>query len=456
MATDNRTNWHPESWQAKTAGQQPLYRDTEAVKSVVDRLGRLPQLVTHGEVEALKKQIAEAARGERFLLQGGDCAESFDDCTADNIANKLKILLQMSLVLVTGMRKRVTRVGRIAGQYAKPRSADMETRGGQTLPSYRGDLINRPPFTPEDREPDPELMLRGYERAALTLNHIRALVDGGFADLHHPENWDLDFVRQSPMEKEYREIVDSVRDSLQFMETIAGSRVSGSGRVDFYTSHEALHLLYEQAQTHQVGHDGRWYNMATHFPWIGMRTAELDGAHVEYFRGIANPVAVKVGPGMSAEHLKALIEVLDPHDEPGRLTLIHRLGANKIESGLPPLIEAAQATGRTVLWSCDPMHGNTEKTQSGIKTRRVENVFSELEQAFDIHQKMGSHLGGVHIELTGENVTECMGGASGLTEKDLERAYRSQVDPRLNYDQALELAMRVAGYRLRSSKHRVA
>jgi len=456
LESRNKEGWSPDSWQSKTAGQQPLYRDEERVSSVLGRLNRLPQLVTHGEVDALKQQLAEAARGERFLLQGGDCAESFDDCTADNIASKMKILLQMSLVLVTGMRRRVTRVGRIAGQYAKPRSADMETRDGQTLPSYRGDLINRPPFTPEDREPDPELMLRGYERAALTLNHIRALVDGGFADLHHPENWDLDFVRNSPMKREYHRIVDSVLDSLQFMETIAGSRVSGSGRVDFYTSHEALQLHYEQALTHKAGPDGRWYNMSTHFPWIGMRTAELDGAHVEYFRGIANPVAVKVGPGMTAKHLQALVEVLDPHGEPGRLTLIHRLGAGKIEQHLPGLIDAVRATGRTVLWTCDPMHGNTETTQSGIKTRRVENVFSELEQAFRIHESLGSHLGGVHIELTGENVTECIGGASGLTEKDLERAYRSQVDPRLNYDQSLELAMRVAGYRLKESGNRVA
>ncbi|MDQ2070761.1 class II 3-deoxy-7-phosphoheptulonate synthase [Natronospira bacteriovora] len=456
MNHQKNNDWSPESWQRKAAGQQPLYRDPEQVDSVVARLNRLPQLVTHGEIEALKQQLAEASRGERFLLQGGDCAESFDDCTAENIANKLKILLQMSLVLVTGMRKRITRVGRIAGQYAKPRSADTETRDGVTLPSYRGDLINRSPFTAEDREPDPELMLRGYERAALTLNHIRALVDGGFADLHHPENWDLDFVRSSAMKQEYRRIVDSVLDSLQFMETIAGGRVSGSGRVDFFTSHEALQLHYEQAQTHRVRANGRWYNMSTHFPWIGMRTAELDGAHIEYFRGIANPIAVKVGPGMSPETLKELVRVLNPDNEAGRLTLIHRLGASRIKELLPPMIEAVQSTGRSVLWTCDPMHGNTETTQSGIKTRRVENVFSELEQAFHLHEANDSHLGGVHIELTGENVTECLGGASGLTEQDLEKAYRSQVDPRLNYDQALELAMRVAGYRLRESDHRVA
>lgn len=447
-------NWRPDSWQQRTAGQQPLYNDQAGVEDALHRLRRLPQLVTHGEIEALRLQLAEAARGERFLLQGGDCAESFDDCTAENIASKLKILLQMSLVLVTGMKRRVIRVGRIAGQYAKPRSADVETRDGVTLPTYRGDLVNRSAFTPEDREPDPELMLRGYERAALTLNHLRALVDGGFADLHHPENWDLDFVRHSPLAREYRHIVDSVRDSLQFMETITGAAPTESNRVDFFTSHEALHLHYEQAQTHRVGRAGRWYNMSTHFPWIGMRTAQLDGAHVEYFRGIANPIAVKIGPGMEPETLKQLIHTLDPEDEPGRLTLIHRLGASKVADQLPALIRAAQDTGHTVLWTCDPMHGNTEKTDSGYKTRRVENVFSELEQAFRIHEENDSHLGGVHIELTGEDVTECIGGATGLTEADLERAYRTPVDPRLNYEQALELAMRVAGYRLGQGRDR--
>lgn len=454
MSPKPPTNWRPDSWQERTAGQQPLYSETGEVEAALRRLRRLPQLVTHGEIDSLKGQLAEAARGERFLLQGGDCAESFDDCTSENIAGKMKILLQMSLVLVTGMKRRVIRVGRIAGQYAKPRSADMETKDGMTLPSYRGDLINRSAFTPEDREPDPELMLRGYERAALTLNHIRALVDGGFADLHHPENWDLDFVRHSPLADEYRRIVDSVQDSLQFMETISGAAPRESNRVDFYTSHEALHLHYEQAQTHRTGGDGRWYNMSTHFPWIGMRTAQTDGAHVEYFRGISNPVAVKVGPSMDPAELQRLIRVLDPEKEPGRLTLIHRLGASRIEESLPPLIRAAQETGHPVLWTCDPMHGNTEKTASGYKTRRVENIFAELEHAFRIHEQLGSHLGGVHIELTGEDVTECIGGATGLTEADLERAYRSAVDPRLNYEQALELAMRVAGYRLNDKRDR--
>lgn len=438
-------DWYPTSWQGKTAGQQPLYAESAEVERVVANLNRMPPLVTWGEIEALKAQLASAQRGERFLLQGGDCAESFDECTAEFISNKLKILLQMSLVLTHGMKKRIVRVGRIAGQYAKPRSADIETRDGVTLPSYRGDLINRSPFTKEDRTPDPNLMLRGYERAALTLNYVRALVEGGFADLHHPEYWDLAFVNDSPLAEEYRAVVRSIDDALNFMETISGQPIHETSRVDFFTSHEGLHLLYEQAQTHYVEEAGRWYNQSTHFPWIGMRTAEVDGAHVEYFRGIANPVAVKVGKATSPEAIKRLVDLLNPDNEPGRLTLIHRYGASNVEAGLPKLIEAVRATGKSVLFSCDPMHGNTETTNKGVKTRRFENILLELEAAFRIHAESGSTLGGVHVELTGENVTECTGGARGLEEGDLDRAYRSSVDPRLNYEQALEMAMRIVG-----------
>ena len=435
--------WKPESWRNRVAGQQPLYPDAGAAEQVVAQIRRLPPLVTWGEVDKLRAQIAEAQRGERFLLQGGDCAESFDDCTGEPIANKLKILLQMSLVLVHGLKKRVIRVGRLAGQYAKPRSTDIETREGLSLPSYRGDLINRAGFTLGERTPDPQLMLRGYEHAALTLNYVRAMVDGGFADLHHPEYWDLDFVRHSPLEAEYRRIVQSIVDSLTFMETISGQTLAESGRIDLFTSHEGLHLPYEQAQTQFVAETGRWYNLSTHYPWIGMRTAELGGAHVEYFRGIANPVAVKVGPGMTGEGLLALMESLNPDDEPGRLTFIHRFGAKHIAEKLPPLVETVKKSGRKVLWVCDPMHGNTESTSNGLKTRRFENILSELETAFALHEKLDSHLGGVHFELTGDDVTECTGGARGLTDKDLERAYKSQVDPRLNYEQALEVAMRI-------------
>jgi 3-deoxy-7-phosphoheptulonate synthase len=437
--------WQPDSWQRLRALQQPLYADPAAVDRVVEALACLPPLVTSWEVEGLKSQIAEAQRGERFLLQGGDCAESFDDCTAAAVTSKLKILLQMSLVLVHGSRKRVIRVGRFAGQYAKPRSADLEERRGVVLPTYRGDLINRAPFTAAARNPDPDLMLRGYERAALTLNFIRSLVDGGFADLHHPEYWNLQFVEHSPLAAEYQRMVESIGESLRFMDALAGG---GAGtetrRVDFFTSHEGLLLLYEQAQTRRVPHRPGWYNLATHFPWIGMRTAQLDGAHVEYFRGIRNPIAVKVGPATTPEELSGLLEALDPEREPGRMTVIHRFGAGEVERCLPALVEAVRASGRPVLWCCDPMHGNTRDTRGGLKTRRFEDILGELEQAFDLHAELGSYLGGVHFELTGEDVTECVGGARGLGEDDLQRDYRSFVDPRLNYEQSLELAMLIA------------
>ncbi|HMD72959.1 MAG TPA: 3-deoxy-7-phosphoheptulonate synthase class II [Steroidobacteraceae bacterium] len=438
------TNWHPASWQGRVAAQQPRYADQAALERAVASLSKLPPLVVSWEIEALRAKLAQAQRGEQFLLQGGDCAESFADCESDKIAKRLKILLQMSLVLLQGLKKPVIRVGRFAGQYAKPRSADTESRDGISLPCYRGDNVNRPGFTAADREPDPELLLRGYERAALTLNFVRALIDGGFADLHHPEYWDLGFLRHSPLGNAYQKIVDSIAESLDFFESISGQRVHSASRVDFYTSHEALHLFSEQAQTRYIERQKRWYNLSTHMPWVGMRTANLDGAHIEYFRGIANPIGVKVGAAMSAEWLQQLVQVLNPQNLPGRLTLIHRFGVKDIEQRLPEAIRAVRATGSQVLWVCDPMHGNTETTAAGVKTRRFENILSEVETAFRIHAECGSMLGGVHIELTEEDVTECIGGARGLAEADLARAYKSPVDPRLNGEQALELAMRIA------------
>ena len=438
------TNWHPASWQSRPAAQQPKYADPLALERSVAALSRLPPLVVSWEIEALRAKLAAAQRGEQFLLQGGDCAESFEDCESDKIAKRLKILLQMSLVLLQGLRKPVIRVGRFAGQYAKPRSTETETRDGVTLPCYRGDNVNRPGFSAAEREPDPELLLRGYERASLTLNFVRALIDGGFADLHHPEYWDLGFLRHSPLRDAYQKIVDSIAESLDFFESMSGQRVHATARVDFYTSHEGLHLLSEQAQTRYIDRQKRWYNLATHMPWIGMRTANVDGAHVEYFRGIANPIGIKVGAAISAEWLQALVQILNPQNQPGRLTLIHRFGSKDIEQRLPEVIRAVRATGAQVLWICDPMHGNTETTAGGIKTRRFENILAELEAAFRIHAQCGSILGGVHIELTGEEVTECIGGARGLAEADLARAYKSPVDPRLNGEQALELAMRIA------------
>lgn len=440
----SRRKWAPDSWSGLPALQQPEYPDLPVLQHALSELSKLPPLVTSWEVVALKEQLARAAAGQCFVLQGGDCAERFADCSSQRIANQLKILIQMSLVLVQGARKPVVRIGRFAGQYAKPRSADYEDVQGVRLPSYRGDLINRPEPTLEARTPDPNLLLRGYERAALTLNFIRALVKGGFADLHHPEYWDLDWTKHSPQAEEYHNLLRSITDSLRFMENILGAPAGGSDRIDFYTSHEALHLGYEQAQTRKVPHRTGWYNLSTHFPWIGIRTIAPDGAHVEYMRGIDNPIGMKVGKATPPDMLLKLMDILDPDNEPGRLTLIHRFGSEKIAAGLPPLVEAVQGAGRRVLWICDPMHGNTKSTSNGYKTRDFGEIESELSQAFDIHARLGSHLGGVHIELTGENVTECTGGARGLNEHDLHRAYETEVDPRLNYEQSLELALLVA------------
>lgn len=436
-----KERWSPDSWRKKPIVQVPDYPDQKALEQVEKQLASFPPLVFAGEARALKRQLAAVASGDAFLLQGGDCAESFDDCTSPLISNRLKVMLQMSLVLTHGLRLPIVRVGRFAGQYAKPRSADTETRDGVTLPCYRGDIVNAPGFTAEARRADPQRLIKGHARSAMTMNFVRALIDGGFADLHHPEYWDLAWVEHSPLQLEYRRMVESLGNSLHFMETLAGRPVSEFQRVDFHTSHEALLLQYEEALTRQVPRHWGWFNMSTHFPWIGMRTADLDGAHVEYCRGIRNPIAVKVGTSTRAEQLLRLIDVLDPDDEPGRLTLIHRMGARNIGESLPPLLAAVKSSGRRVLWCCDPMHGNTESLGSGVKTRRFENIRSELDQAFDIHAAAGTRLGGVHLELTGENVTECLGGARDLTESDLNRAYRSTVDPRLNYEQSLELAM---------------
>jgi 3-deoxy-7-phosphoheptulonate synthase len=443
-ATAGGRAWAPTSWQRKPVAQQPVYPDAEALQRALAQLAKLPPLVTSWEIENLKQQLAAAVRGERFLLQGGDCSENFADCESSAIASKLKILLQMSLVLVQGGKKRVIRLGRFAGQYAKPRSADSETRDGVTLPSYRGDMINRPGFTLGDRTPNPDLLLRAYERSGLTINFIRALIEGGFADLHHPEYWELGFVSNSQHGGEYTSMVRSIGEALRFMETLTGCVLADISRVDFFTSHEGLHLYYEQAQTRQVPRRAGWYNLSTHFPWIGERTRALDGAHVEYFRGIANPIGVKVGPTMSPSEALTLANVLNPGNEPGRLTFIFRFGADRVQKCLPPLVKAIRDEGRQILWCCDPMHGNTETTPAGIKTRRFEKILDELQQSYRILKVSGAILGGVHFELTGDNVTECIGGASGVTEADLSRDYRTQVDPRLNYEQAMEMALLLA------------
>jgi len=442
-------DWTPGSWRARPAQQLPRYPDAGEFEATLRELHALPPLVTSWEIMTLKQHLAEAQEGRRFLLQGGDCAETFEGCSSEVISNRLKVLLQMSLVLVHGLRLPVVRVGRFAGQYAKPRSTETETRDGTTLPSYRGDIVNAPEFTAQARMPDPRRMIKAHARSAMTMNFVRALIDGGFADLHHPEYWNLAWVGHSPLADEYRQMVEGIGDAVRFMETLSGSEVHNLNRVDFYTSHEALLLPYEEGQTREVPRQWGWFNLSTHFPWIGMRTAQLDGAHVEYFRGIRNPIGLKVGPSVDADQLLRLIDVLNPDDEPGRMTLIHRMSAGQIGSRLPPLLEAVRREGRRVLWVCDPMHGNTESTSNGYKTRRFANIRSELEQAFDLHAAAGTRLGGVHLELTGEDVTECLGGARELTEADLGRAYRSNVDPRLNYEQALEIAMLIVRKRVR-------
>jgi len=433
--------WQPASWQKHEAKQQATYPDQAALAQTIEKLAGLPPLVTSWEILSLKEQIAQAQAGDRFFLQGGDCAESFAECNSEVITNRLKVLLQMSLALTHGLQKPVVRVGRFAGQYAKPRSSDTETRDGVTLPSYRGDLVNSVEFTPEARRPDPRRLIEGHAMSSMTMNFVRSLVDGGFADLHHPEYWNLSWVQHSPLAEEFQRLADSLGRAVNFMETISGRRAGVLRRVDFYTSHEALHLHYEQASTRQVPRQEGWFDLSTHFPWIGMRTADIDGAHVEYFRGIRNPVGIKVGPSATGKQLQRLLEKLNPESEPGRMVLIHRMGASEIESKLPPLIRAVQDAGSPVLWVCDPMHGNTETTASGIKTRRFRNILSEMETAIELHHQHDSHLGGVHLELTGEDVTECTGGARNLEEADLKRAYKSIVDPRLNYEQALELSM---------------
>jgi len=446
-------NWSTTGWKSKLAAHQTVYEDRAAVDRAVAKLGALPPLVTSWEIERLKGFLAQAQRGERFLLQGGDCAETLDECRPEIITNKLKILLQMSLVLVHGAKLPIVRVGRFAGQYAKPRSSPTETiidnEGREiTLPSYFGDLINRAEPTTDARRTDPHLMVRGYQHAAMTLNFIRALTEGGFADLHHPEYWDLSFVDHDDLSPELRDeylaASRGLAEALEFMEAMGETNIEDLNRAEFFTSHEGLNLLYESAQTRSVPRREGFYNLSTHLPWIGERTRDVDGAHVEFFRGIANPVGVKVGPGISGDELIRLIDALNPGDEAGKLLLIVRMGAGNVAEKLPPIVERVKREGRTVLWVSDPMHGNGMKAGDGTKTRSFDSILSEIETSFDVHQAAGTWLGGIHFELTGEDVTECVGGGSGVTEADLRKNYATLCDPRLNYQQSLEMAFRVA------------
>ena len=431
--------WSPDSWRGLPAAQQPVYRDPAAVDDVLAELGELPPLVVAEEVDFLHQLLAEAVAGERFLLQGGDCAEAFADCRGAIIQDKLRVLLQMSVLITHGGRTGVIHLGRIAGQYAKPRSGLTEQVNGQEVPVYRGDLING--LAPDQREADPRRLMEAYHRAAATLNHLRALVDGGFADLHHPEHWDLSWSREDA--GHYLETLDQVRNSLDFVQRLGGlPEHLRTG--ELFTSHEALHLPYETALTRFVPEQGRHYNLGAHFLWIGERTRQLEGAHLEYIRGIANPIGLKVGASMTPTALRQVLSKLDPERKPGRLTLITRFGAGRAGSVLPALIETARAEGHPVLWSCDPMHGNGRKAAGGLKTRAFGDILQELQEVATLHRAHGSRMGAVHFELTGEPVTECTGGVEGLDEAGLQRAYRSGCDPRLNRSQSLEMAFLIA------------
>jgi 3-deoxy-7-phosphoheptulonate synthase len=439
----SRPAWAPASWRAFPVVQQPTYRDPAAVARALTRVAELPPRVAPGEVLALREQLARAARGEAFVLQGGDCAERFEDCERGRIEAKLKILLQMSLVMTWGGRVPIVRVARMAGQYAKPRSADTEVIDGVELPSYRGDHVHGAAPTREAREPDPARLVEASLLASATLNYARALLDGGFADLHHPHHWDLGFVQDLGQRAEYEGVVARILDAIDFIES-TGVRAPSLQTVELFTSHEGLLLPWEEAQTAQVG-DG-WFNLGAHTLWIGDRTRQLDGAHVEYFRGLENPIGVKIGPSLAPDDLVALLAALEPADRPGRVTLISRLGAGGgVSSRLPGFIEAVRVSGRRhALWSCDPMHGNTVKTASGLKTRHFDSVLAELRETFAVHAACGSRLGGVHFELTGDDVTECVGGPQKLSEADLARCYETGCDPRLNYAQSLEMAFLLA------------
>jgi 3-deoxy-7-phosphoheptulonate synthase len=444
--------WTPTSWQSRPAAYAPEYPDKPTLFEVVRELSTLPPLVTSWEIERLRTQIAEAQEGRRFLLQGGDCAETLADCQPQRVTNKLKILLQMSIVLVHGLKKPVIRVGRFAGQYAKPRSSPTETRqvNGQsvTLPSYFGDLVNRAEFTPLARRADPRLLLKGYQHAALTLNFVRALAAGGFADMHHPEYWDLSFSKQASLDPairhEYERMTANLSDGLRFMEAMGEGSIAELTRTEFFTSHEALNLWYESAQTRRVPRREGYYDLSTHLPWIGDRTRGLDGAHVEFCRGIRNPVGVKLGPSANVRDVMGLARALNPKNEPGKLVFITRMGAGNVRRVLPELLEAVKVAGIAALWVCDPMHGNTTITPAGLKTRSFEAIVRELEETNAVHEHAGVPLGGVHFELTGEDVTECTGGAVGITEAQLAQNYGSACDPRLNYQQALEVAFLLA------------
>lgn len=440
------TAWTPSSWKAFEAAQQPRYPDQTALDASLAQIESQPPLVFARESEQLKQQLARVARGEAFLLQGGDCAESFRDFSANNIRDTLKVILQMAVVLTHAGRKPVVKVGRIAGQFAKPRSSAFESREGIELDSYRGDIVNGNEFTAAARSPNPERLLQAYHQSTATLNLLRAMVQGGMADLHQVSQWNLDFVQGNEQCSRYLQVAEQIQDTLDFMEVcgVNGESHPALARTELYTSHEALLLNYEQALTRKDSFSEDWYNCSAHMLWIGERTRQLDGAHVEYMRGIQNPIGVKIGPNISADELLALIERLNPGNIPGRLSLITRMGADVVADKLPILARAVAGAGFQVVWSSDPMHGNTVSTEQGFKTRSFDAILREIQQFFQVLKSEGQYPGGVHLEMTGAHVTECIGGSYRVSESDLADRYLSQCDPRLNAQQVLEMAFNVA------------
>ncbi|MCB5944990.1 class II 3-deoxy-7-phosphoheptulonate synthase [Acidocella sp. KAb 2-4] len=440
------SGWTPHSWRNCPIRQVPSYPDPARLAAMEARIAKFPPLVFAGEARNLKAQLAQAAQGKAFVLQGGDCAESFGDFTANVIRDTFRVLLQMAVVLTFGGGVPVVKLGRMAGQFAKPRSSDTETMGDVTLPSYRGDIINGPEFTAQARIPDPTRMEFGYFQSAGTLNLLRAFASGGYADLHQVHRWNLDFVQNSPLAARYADLATRIDETLRFMAAcgLTSSATPQIRETDFYTSHEALLLPYEEALTRIDSTTGEHYACSAHFLWIGDRTRQLEGAHVEFMRGIRNPIGMKVGPSMEADDLLRIMDVLDPQNEPGRLTLITRMGADKVEQKLPPLLRAVKRAGRSPVWLCDAMHGNGITTAAKIKTRRFDAIVSELKGFFDAHEAEGTVAGGAHLEMTGQDVTECVGGARGLSEEDLGERYETFCDPRLNAEQSLEVAFFLA------------
>jgi len=438
--------WSPQSWRSKPIRQVPSYPDAAVLAAAEDKPHTHPPLVFAGEARDLTAQLARAAEGKAFLLQGGDCAETYVDNTEPHIRGNIRTLLQMAVVLTFAAGVPVVKVGRIAGQFAKPRSDDFETRDGVTLPSYRGDNINGGEFTAEARAADPKRLLEATAQSAATLNLLRAFASGGYADLHNVHGWMLGFIAGSPAGEQYKGLASRITETLEFMAAcgITPESVPQLRTTDFYTSHEGLLLNYEQAMTRVDSTSGDWYDTSAHMLWIGDRTRQLDGAHVEFMRGIKNPIGLKCGPSLSEDELLKLIAVLNPENKPGRLTLIARFGSDKVADKLPPLVRAVKREGQSVVWSCDPMHGNTIKLQSGFKTRPVDRILEEVRTFFAVHRAEGTHAGGVHFELTGQDVTECLGGAQAIKEIDLHDRYQTACDPRLNASQSLELAFLMA------------